>query len=318
MLLSSSVLVASSAETNDPAPRVIVVVGAPGESEYGQQFENAAKAWERASTTAGAPCLTIGLENASTNELEQLKKALADEPQETTRELWLILIGHGTFDGKDAKFNLRGPDLSATNLATWLQPFRRPLAIVDTSSASSPFLKQLSAPGRVVITSTRSGYEQNYARFGQYFSRAISDPKADLDKDGQVSLLEAYLMAAHDLADFYKTEGRLATEHPLLDDNGDGLGTPPDWFRGVRAVKKPAQGASLDGLRAHQMHLIRSDFERKLSPELRTRRNELAVQIDDLRNSKDQLGEQEYYRQLEVLLLELARLYESSETGSGQ
>jgi hypothetical protein len=222
------------------------------------------------------------------------------------------LIGHGTFDGKEAKFNLRGPDFSATDLATWLQPFRRPLIVINTAAASGPFLNKLSGPGRIIVTATRSGYEQNFARFGQFFSATIADLKADLDKDGQVSVLEAFLMASHDVAEFYKSEGRLATEHPLVDDNGDGLGTPPDWFRGIRAIKKPAQGASLDGLRAHQVHLVRSDAERKLSPALRTRRNELELGIMQLRETKETLPPDDYYHRLEILLLELARLYESS------
>ncbi len=139
-----------------------------------------------------------------------------------------------------------------------------------------------------------------------------------MDKDGQVSLLEAFLTAAHGVAEFYKTEGRLATEHPLIDDNGDGLGTPPDWFRGVRAIKKPAQGASLDGLRAHQFNLVRSDAERKLSPELRARRNDLEVSIEELRQAKADLDTDEYYKRLEVLLLELARIYEASEKTASQ
>ena len=115
-------------------------------------------------------------------------------------------------------------------------------------------------------------------------------------------------MGAHHVSRFYKTQGRLATEHALLDDNGDALGTPPDWFRGVRAVKKPAEGASLDGMRAHQFHLVRSEAEKQLSPALRQRRNELEVKIEELRSSKEQLSADEYYGRLEVLVLELARL----------
>jgi hypothetical protein len=316
--IASCAFASSTPEPTEEVPRVIVVVGAPGQPEYAQNFESWTKAWEKASATAGAKCLTIGLESPPvTNELEKLEATLQSEPKETSRELWLVLIGHGTFDGKQAKFNLRGPDLAATNLANLLEPFHRPLAIINTASASDPFLKALSAPGRVVITSTRSGYEQNYSRFGQYFSAAIADPKADLDKDGQVSLLEAFLLASHEVADFYKTQNRLATEHPLLDDNGDGLGTPPDWFRGIRAVKKAAKGAALDGVHAHQMTLIRSEFERKLSPALRARRNELEVKISQLRDAKDTMDEADYYRQLEALMLDLARLYASREAAVG-
>ena len=303
----------------NPAPAVIVVVGAPGEQEYEQAFKESARHWEEACRDAGANPFVIGLDQTNaTNDLGRLKAALSEQPPKSERELWLVLIGHGTYDGKEAKFNLRGPDLSATELANWLEPYERPLAVINTSSSSAPFLKKLSRPGRVIITATRSGYEQNYARFGQFFATAVSDQKADLDKDGQVSLLEAFLMAARGVAEYYKTEGRLATEHALLDDNGDGLGTPPEWFRGVRAVKRPAEGALLDGLRAHQLHLVRSQAERQLSPALREQRNALEAQVEELRGKKDTLTEDEYYGQLEELLLKLARVYETGEPESAE
>src|SRR4029077_6004302 len=117
------------------------------------------------------------------------------------------------------------------------KPCKRPLAVIDCASASGPFINALSAPGRVIVTATRSGNEVNVTQFGGYFARAIANPAADLDKDGQTSLLEAFLFASRQVEQFYQEAGRLATEHALLDDNGDGLGTPADWFRGVRAVK---------------------------------------------------------------------------------
>jgi hypothetical protein len=289
---------------------VIVVVGAAGEEEYGKDFGKWAELWEKAAAKANANHRVIGL--APTNEVQDLsllKQALHDEPKEAASELWLVFIGHGTFDGKEAKFNLRGPDLSATELADWLKPFHRPVAVINCASSSSPFINKLSAPGRVIVTATRSGYEQNYTRFGQYIASAITDPAADLDKDGQTSLLEAFVMASRRVAEFYETEGRLATEHALLDDNGDGQGTPADWFRGVRAVKKAADGASADGLRAHQFHLLRSESERDMPPELRARRDELELALGHLRASREKLGEQEYYERLEHLLMDLAKLY---------
>jgi hypothetical protein len=294
-----------------PTSTILIVVGAAGEEEYGKKFEQWAKQWEAAAQQAQANALTVGLEPPPrTNDLEQLKTVLQQQPIDSPLELWLVLLGHGTFDGKEAKFNLRGPDLSATELGNLLQALRRPVALIDASSSSAPFLKSLSAPGRVVITATRSGYEQNFARFGQFISEAIADPAADLDKDGQTSLLEAFLMASRRTAEWYQTEGRLASEHALLDDNGDGLGTPADWFRGVRATKKAADGATLDGLRAHQFHLLRSAQEQELPTEARARRDELELAIGRLRESKARLGEGDYYRELEELLLELARLYQ--------
>ena len=97
----------------------------------------------------------------------------------------------------------------------------------------------------------------------------------------------------------------------MIDDNGDGLGTPPDWFRGIRAVKKAKDGTALDGFRAHQFHLMRSDAEQTMPPALRARRDELELAILKLRENKNSLTEDNYYRQLEVLLLETARLYET-------
>jgi hypothetical protein len=304
-------LQASSIATNaaDRAT-VIVAIGAAGEEEFGKDFSEALALWEKAGAQAGAKVVLVG--RGATNEtsdLSRLKQALMDEPTNGTAELWLVLIGHGTFDGKEAKFNLRGPDLSANELGGWLKPFRRAVAVINCSSSSSPFINQLSAPGRVIVTATRSGYEQNYTRFGQHMAGAITDPAADLDKDGQTSLLEAFVMASRRVAEFYEGEGRLATEHALLDDNGDGAGTPADWFRGVRVVKKAEGGGVADGLRAHQIHLVRSEREQQMAPAQRARRDELEAALEKLRQSKDKLGEDEYYRRLENLLLELAKVY---------
>lgn len=291
---------------------VIVAVGAAGEEEFGKDFAKSADLWEKASEQAGAKQVRIGFgpTNAA-SDLALLKDALAREPTNSMNELWLVMIGHGTYDGKEAKFNLRGPDLSATELADWLKPFRRPVIVINCASSSSPFLNKLSSPNRVIVTATRSGHEENFARFGKYVAQTITDLSADLDKDGQTSVLEAFIMASRRVGEFYEAEGRLATEHALLDDNGDGLGTPADFFRGVRAVKKPAGGGLVDGLRANQIHLIRSTEEQQLPPQLRERRDELERAIARLRETKGTLREDDYYQKLEQLMLELASLYAS-------
>ncbi len=184
--------------------------------------------------------------------------------------------------------------------------------MVDCTSSSGTFLTKLSGPGRVIVTATKSGQEQNYARFGEYLADAIGDPAADGDKDGQVSLLEAFLAASRRVAEFYQSKARLATEHALIDDNGDKLGTPADWFRGVRATKKAKAGATLDGVRAHQFHLAPGDRERSLAPEIRRHRDELEVAVAALRDRKAGLPPAEYYGQLEPLMVELARIYAGS------
>ncbi len=311
-LIAGAVFANAATDSASQRATVIVVVGAPGEPEFGSNFMRQAEQWEKACRQANCREVALGLDTSPTNDYDRLKQTLDAEPKTNALPLWLVLIGHGTYDGKEARFNLRGPDVSATDLALWLKPFHRPLAIIDTTSCSAPFINKLSGTNRVVITATRSGNEQNFTRFGQYFAEAISDPQADLDKDGQVSLLEAFLIASRRATEFYKVEGRLATEHALLDDTGDGLGTPADWFRGVRAIKRPRDNAALDGMLAQQFCLIPGEAEQKLTPELRAQRDALERAVLLYREKKGQLPEDQYYAELEKLLLALARFYASN------
>jgi len=317
LLLLANVLCAAS--DLPPSQAVIVVVGADGEPSYARLFEAWADRWREAAATGNAHFELIGRQpETDTGDRDLVRKRLADQPVSGAEPLWLVLIGHGTFDGQQAKFNLRGPDLSADDLADWLRAFQRPLAIVNCTSSSSPFINRLSGANRVVVTATRSGAELNFARFGEHLAAAITDPAADLDKDDQTSLLEAFITASKRTAEYYQREARLATEHALLDDNGDSLGTPADWFRGVRAVRRAKDGAALDGLRANQMHLVRSERERRIPAEIRSQRDELELAIAALRDKKANMPEDAYYTELEALLLRLARLLQSLDPPADQ
>jgi len=300
---------------DDDRPTVLIVVGTPGTPDYGVAFRRWADLWQAAAGKASAESVRIGLDaDPKGTDRDRLRATLAEQASVAGRgPLWVVLIGHGSFDGREAKFNLRGPDVTDAEFAEWLAPIHRPLAILDCASASGTFLNRLSGGDRVVVTATRSGSEQNYSRFGQYLAESIADPAADLDKDGQVSLLEAYLTASNRVAEFYKSKSRLATEHALLDDNGDKLGTPADWFRGVRATRRAKDGATPDGVRAHQFCLVPNARERALSPEARVRRDKLEVALAALREEKPKLAEDEYYRRLEAIMVELARIYAPTE-----
>lgn len=311
MLVFAGITIAS-VPVEQARPIVIVAVGAAGEDEYGKEFRESAELWQKAARRGDAECIVIGMSGDGTNDCQTFRNTIAERETNSQAGLWVVLLGHGTWDGKEARFNFRGPDMTATEFASLLKPFNRPLAVINAASCSAPFIKAIAAEKRpspdksvVVITATRSGAEENYARFGNYISSAIGSPEADLDKDGQTSLLEAYLHASGQVAEFYESEGRLATEHAVLDDNGDGLGTPADWFRGVRAIKKPGEGASIDGPRAHQWHLVRSADEQKLNPEQRLRRDSIELKILALRERKAAMPEADYYTELERLLAEL-------------
>jgi len=310
LLFSAGIHAVAQGQTNEPRS-LILVLGAPGEPGYAEKFSAWADQWKQAAAKGG---LRVSIVGADTNHPEddrsRLVKLLRQEVARPDGELWLVFIGHGTFDGRSAKFNLHGPDISADELAVELKPCRRPLVVIQCASASGPFINALSGPDRIIIAATRSGYEENFTRFGGCLAEAIADPAADLDKDGQTSLLEAFLFASREVERFYQEQGRLATEHALIDDNGDGLGTPADWFRGVRAIRTAADGKSVDGVRAHQIHLVRSEAEQQLSPELRARRDELEQELSALRVQKSTLKEDDYYHRLEEILVAMARLYE--------
>ncbi|MGP0067316.1 MAG: hypothetical protein ACLQGP_27440 [Isosphaeraceae bacterium] len=308
--LMFSICLCASAAGSEERPCVLTVVGAPGKSEYGTEFRRSADQWRAAAAKAGAECIAIGSsDEPGMTDRDRLQAALTEQAKVLREPLWIVLIGHGTFDGREAKFNLRGPDVTDLELAKWLEPVKRPVVVLDCASASAPFLNRLSGRNRIIVTATRSGSETNYSRFGGFLSAAITDPQADLDKDGQVSLLEAYLTASHRVAEYYRTRSQLATEHALLDDNGDRLGTQADWFRGVRATRRAKDGAPPDGIRAHQLHLILSDRERAIPAETRHRRDAIELAIAALRDQKGKVSEDEYYKRLEALMVELGRLY---------
>lgn len=322
-----------------PQKHLLLIVGAPGQTEYETMFQQWADRWEALVTNpagqvdpadpadspnespasprrdTGIGLTRIGIPDAATeiNDLQKIETALGSV-SDAVDELWIVLIGHGTYDQKTAKFNLRGPDLTSVQLDQWLDRLDCQVIVINCSSASGPFINDLAGPGRVVVTATKSGFQYNFARLGKHLSECIADPSIDLDKDQQTSLLEAFLAASARTQEFYEMESRLATELALIDDNGDGLGTPSDWFRGVRAVEKPKQG-EIDGLLANQIVLVRRGIEATLTAAQIERRNEIENQIENLRQRKSRLAEDEYYRLLEPLMIDLAKLYEQAETG---
>lgn len=289
------------------APRtrdVVIVLGASGTEEYDKKFQTQVTAWTNACAKAEVPSKIIRGEKS----VEDLAQALATA--DASHSLWLVLIGHGTFDGRDAKFNTEGPDLDVKQLAGWLKPLKQEVAVIHTASSSGGFLKALSGKGRVFITSTKSPDEVFYARFGEYFAEAIGGlPDADLDQDKQVSLLEAFRYASKSAALFYENEGRLATEHALLEDNGDGIGTRSE----VLEAEAPATTAApIDGARAAQLVLVLSAEEQQLTDTQRSTRDALERELKALKEQRAKMNEDEYYSKLEALLRKLGAVYGSS------
>lgn len=322
----------SDTSSPESSQQLILVIGAPGTEEYATNFNTWAARWEEAAQRAAMKCTVIGKRHsessasatsggspaavaAISDETDAAKIVQAIESLSTSKSsepLWIVYLGHGTFDGRTASWNLHGPDITAEELATACQKLQRPLATVVCSSCSAPFINVLSGPERVVITATKDGNQIQYSRFGDAMSTAISTLEADINRDGQTSLLEAWLFASRRTAEFYKTEGRLATEHALIDDNADGKGVRSELYVGDRIAENAENPEVIDGRNAARWHFVRSDDERRLSLEQREKRDALEAQLEQLRKQKNSLPEEEYLKQLEAIVVPLAEIYEAA------
>lgn len=301
---------------------VIIVTGASGEPKYATTFHAAATAFADALVkTHGVPADNVIYlaENpardparidgkSSKSELGKALSRVAANARARDRVL-LVLIGHGSHSGADSRLNLPGPDVTAAELAVMLEPLEAmQVAVVNAASASGDFLPVLSGKNRVVITATKSSYERNETLFPQHFVSAFTTPGADTDKDERVSLLEAFVYAKREVARAYETDTRLPTEHAMLDDDGDRRGSAePNPESGDGAVARrfivggartPAAAATANAPAA-----------------LVARKSELEAQVDSLRRRKDSMAAEEYERQLEKLLVDLARVSQAIREG---
>jgi hypothetical protein len=212
--------------------------------------------------------------------------------------VFVVLIGHGSFDGRVARFNLPGPDLTATDYNELLGTLpAKQIVFVNTASSSGAFLPELSGPGRTIVTATRSGAQHFAPLFGGYFVDALTSEEADADKNARVSVLEAFQFARREVARAYESRGFLATEHALLDDAGDGQGTQEPSATGaqgrVAAVLSlgTVTGDLPDDPALRELHLERRALER---------------QIEALRLLKDTMPPARYTAELEQLATAIA------------
>jgi hypothetical protein len=297
-------------DADDSAPPdIIIVTGAEGSADYGRDFSLWGDRWKRAAEEAGLVVRRLDQADSSNevNDKDQLAKWINEAGSISDRPLWLVYLGHGTYDRRSARLNLRGPDVSPDELKEWLAPLKRPLAVVLCSSASGDFLPALSGPDRTIITATKSGGELNYTKFGDFLSQSLLDPATDLDKDGQNSLWEVFLAGSRKTTEYYETQGLLQTEHSLLDDNADQQGTRADSFRGLQPIESATGGGQLDGRLSHQWHLVPTQ-DTNWPADLKRKRDELVLSVLSLRDRKANLAEDAYYLELEGILLELAKL----------
>ena len=281
----------------------VVAAGLGGEPDYEQRFAAAAKDLDRIFKGAGsnAHVYTLTGAQATAAQLMQTMEEVARHAQ-ADDDFALILIGHGSFDGAEYKFNLVGPDVTAAQIAALCDRIsaRRQL-IVDTTSASGGALAALERPGRAVITATKSGTEKNATVFARYWVEALEDSAADTDKTDSISALEAFLYANRKTAAFYDSQKRLATEHAVFNDTGRG-----------DPVREPGngQGQLLSGFTLLRLGTSQQAANDPAKRALLDRKDELEQKIDTLKYQKAAMAPEDYKKQLTDALVELAKVQE--------
>ncbi|MEP6782395.1 MAG: hypothetical protein ABI983_01925 [Acidobacteriota bacterium] len=231
---------------------------------------------------------------------ENVRKLFAEVKKNSTKDdfVFIVLLGHGTFDGEAAKFNLVGPDLTAKEWSDLLAGVQGHVALVNTTEASFPFLESLTAKGRVVITATDSAAQKYATVFPEYFVKAMKEASTDLDKNGRTSIYEVFAAASAAVKQHYEQRGQLTTERALLDDNGDGKG-------------REATAEGPDGGIARLAYLDNEVAAASSNPELAgliKRRQTLEQQAEEHKQLKGVMPEAEWNAQFEKLMLELAQV----------
>ena len=281
----------------------VTVAGLGGEPDYEQRFTAAAKDLDKVFKAAGdtAHVVTLTGAQATAAQLKDTLNAVAREAK-ADDDFVLILIGHGSFDGVEYKFNLVGPDLTAGEIAAMCDriPARRQL-IVDTTSASGGAIQALGRPGRAVISATKSGTEKNATVFARYWVEALQDPAADTDKSDSISAMEAFTYATKKTAAFYDSQKRLATEHAVFDDTGHG--------------EPVREAANREGALMSSFTLLRLGASQQAANDpakraLLAQKEELEQKIDTLKYQKAAMDPGDYKKQLTAALLELAKVQE--------
>ena len=287
----------------------LVVTGAAGGDAYDQKYSG----WRTAFTTTLRESFKydadriIALAEHEADGVQQptrqnVQRALGDLRKRMTKDdqLLVLLIGHGTsLDGDEAKFNLVGPDLTASEWSDLLKPLPGRLVFVNTTGASFPFLRHLAGRGRVVLTATDSAAQQFETVFPEFFVKAFGDAAADLDKNGRVSMWEAFTYASGGVRQWFEQKGQLPTERPLLDDTGAGIG-------------REALNPGTDGAIARITYL-EPDAALALPADtalavLIKRRAELEANLEALKARKETMAEDQYDAELEKLLVEISRV----------
>jgi len=299
--------VASAAGASAQTRWAVIVSGASGGEKYAEQMNT----WRNDLRTVllnryqfKPEFVKVFVDEAATSgdkgSAENVRKFFAELKKSSSKDdfVFVILLGHGTFDGDVAKFNLVGPDMTAKDWTDMINGIQGRVALVNTTEASFPFLESLTSKGRVVITATDSAAQKYATVFPEYFIKAMKEASTDLDKNGRTSIYEIFAAASAAVKQHYEQRGQLTTERALLDDNGDGKG-------------REASAEGPDGGIARIAYLDSEAVPANATPELAAlikRRQTLEQQAEEHKQLKGVMPDAEWNAQFEKLMLELAQV----------
>ena len=306
-VLAAAVLAADPAAGFAQRRYALIVSGATGGDEYAAQYSAWTDTFRHTLTERLKldPSRVTVLSESDAPEVAatavNVRKAIdAIRPRMTRQDLlFVLLIGHGTFDGVDAKFNLVGPDLESSQWKALLEPLPGRVVIVNSTAGSFPFIQRLSGQRRIVITATDSIAQRFDTVFPEYFVKAFEEESADLDKNQRVSIWEAFTSAAAGVRRHYQQRGQLSTERALLDDDGDGVG-------------KSAAEQGSDGAQASRTYLDEdvpgaAPTDDELL-KLLQQQALLAAELEELQIRKAFLPPDDYAKEFERIITEFAKV----------
>jgi len=270
---------------------VLVIEGLPGDQVYAEQFDRQVTAISTAlrSVTETERVRVFRSDDVSRDAVLGHLRSLQSEVR-SSDQFALFLIGHGSYDDVEYKFNIPGPDLTGEDIAASHDelPITNQL-FINTSSSSGAIADLVASDDRIVVLATRSGAERHATRFGNYFAVALSDPSADIDKNGRISVEEAFRFAERQVSDYFERNDQLATEHATL-----------DGARAERVVLARLSGA--------QPNVVDTALG-----ELIADRDALNADIEALRFARDDMPPADYQSALLQRMLELARVEDAIE-----
>ncbi len=295
---------------------LVVITGLGGEPRYAAAFHEWATTFiDAAEGRWGVPESNVVYlaEKVETDPSRISTRSTRENVESTLRDLagraghddriFVLLIGHGSMRDGESRFNLPGPDMMPAEFDALLEAFPTQMMVyVNAASSSGEFIATLSGERRVIITATRSGAERNQTLFAAYFVEAFAGDGADVDKDERVSALEAFDYARREVARVYESDGRLLTEHALLDDNADGEGSSEP---GPQEADGPLARTLFLSAGTETVASGAVPSDPRLAA-LYGEKRRLEEQVAALRLRKDEMDPEVYESELEELLVELA------------